>query len=138
MADNSGNAGLLFALGIAVIGGAVIYGVTKKSSSSKSGSGGSGSGGGGGTSVPQLYVLNSGGVVYRGLLLFFSFSGFNPNDSIDVFVTGGGGLTMQSDSTGSGSSNFTDNDAPGPHTLNAKDSAGHTATASFTVYQLLG
>lgn len=78
----------------------------------------------------SLTVLNS---PRQGEALRYSFSGFQPNAPVKVYVQGGGGVTNTADATGSGSFSFIDNDPPGRYTLIAEDSFGHRATATFTV-----
>ncbi len=71
--------------------------------------------------------------VQQGSRLSYSWIGFQPNQSIRIYVQGGGGLTATSNFAGIGSGSFTDNDPPGTYTLVAEDSYGHKATAPFTV-----
>lgn len=65
--------------------------------------------------------------------LYLSFSGFQPNAPVRVYVQGGGGITPTASSTGSGSYNFRIGESPGNYTLVAEDSYGHRATSPFTV-----
>jgi hypothetical protein len=66
-------------------------------------------------------------------ILRFSFANFQPNASVNIYVQGGGGLTMAANGLGAGSSSFRVGEGPGRYTLVAKDGYGHQATASFTV-----
>jgi hypothetical protein len=64
----------------------------------------------------------------------YSFSGFQPNATVTLTVTQTGGyITATANSSGSGSGSFNDNDAAGTYTLQAADSYGHSATATFTI-----
>jgi hypothetical protein len=78
---------------------------------------------------PKLTAPSS---VNRYNSLSFSFSGFPPNTNVFVGVVGGGGVTVHSSTSGTGTGNFVDNDTPGSYTLQA--TAGSVkATAPFTV-----
>ncbi len=79
---------------------------------------------------PVLQVLNS---PQSGQALNFKFQNFQPNKSVQVYVQGGGGITVTADGNGAGTSYFIDNDPAGNYTLVAQDNYGHTAQVSFTV-----
>ena len=83
--------------------------------------------------TPTLSVSNSNRTVKKGKALSFSFANFKPNDFIGVSVVNGGGITVTSDGAGDGSGALIDGDAPGQYTLQAVDSVGNTAHASFMV-----
>ena len=68
-----------------------------------------------------------------GDVLSFNFSGFMPNDSIHVWVVGGGGTYFTANPYGAGSGSFQIGESPGNYTLAAQDSQGTQATAPFTV-----
>ena len=68
-----------------------------------------------------------------GEVLSFYFSGFMHGDDVWVGVVGGGGLYVTADGTGHGAGAFTLGESPGTYTLEAYDSVGNYATASFTV-----
>lgn len=86
-----------------------------------------------------LYVQSPSGAAtlsasYSGGVCSFSFSGFQPNATVTLTVTQTGGyLTKQADSSGAGSGSFYDNDPAGTYTLQAADSYGHSATATFKI-----
>lgn len=81
------------------------------------------------TVTPSLAVTNS--PVTQGKSLVFTFKGFK--GSVTIAVTGGGSFTATANSTGSGTYSFTCGDSVGAHILTAKDSYGHSASASFTI-----
>ncbi|MFC1983004.1 PA14 domain-containing protein [Chloroflexota bacterium] len=68
-------------------------------------------------------------------MLRYSFSGFQPNASVSVYVQGGGGVTNTASSSGSGEHSFINTDPPGTYTLVAEDQYGHRATDSFQIAQ---
>ena len=64
----------------------------------------------------------------------YSFSGFQPNATVTLTVTQTGGyVTKTANSSGAGSGSFNDTDPSGNYTLRATDSAGNSATATFTI-----
>jgi hypothetical protein len=71
--------------------------------------------------------------VKRGTQLVLTFAGFEPNKSVNVAVTGGGGFTGTADANGKGTYSFPDNDAPGTYTMTAKDDYNHSASTTFVV-----
>ncbi len=81
----------------------------------------------GGGAAPTLSASYSNGV------LSYSFSGFQPNVTVKFSILPGGHFETTSDSTGSGSGSVFDNDPPGNYLLQAADSYGHSASASFTI-----
>jgi hypothetical protein len=80
---------------------------------------------------PALKVTNS--PIFVGGELSYTFSNFQPNESVGVHVEGGGGVNNIADSNGSGSHSFTDGDPPGNYVLVAEDKFNHKATCPFTV-----
>lgn len=85
-----------------------------------------------------LYVQASNGAAtltasYSNGISYYSFTGFQPNATVTIQVVGGGYLTEQADSAGSGSGSFVNGDPAGTYTLRATDSSGHSATATFTI-----
>jgi hypothetical protein len=83
-----------------------------------------------GPNPPLLHVTNT---PQSGQSLNFSFTGFQPNQPVQVYVQGGGGITVTANGSGNGNSSFIDNDPAGSYILIAQDNFGHTAQASFTV-----
>lgn len=65
--------------------------------------------------------------------LEFSFSGFQPKEPVYVYCDGKGVNTSWADGQGSGSAYFVGNDKPGDHVLEARDSFGKSAKATFAV-----
>jgi len=64
----------------------------------------------------------------------YSFSGFQPNATVTLTVTQTGGyVTKTANASGAGSGSFNDTDPSGNYTLRATDSAGNSATATFTI-----
>ncbi len=82
--------------------------------------------------VPAVLTIADDTLV-TGDTLSFSFTGFQPNASVSVYVVGGGGLNITANSSGAGSGSFTIGEGPGTYTLRAEDSYGHSATDTFTV-----
>jgi hypothetical protein len=80
---------------------------------------------------PTLKVTNS--PVSVGGELKYTFSNFQPDQSVGVHVQDGGGVNLTADSNGSGSSLFIDGDPPGDYILVAEDNFNHRATCSFKV-----
>jgi hypothetical protein len=79
--------------------------------------------GGGGGGNPNLTANYSSGV------LSFSFSGFQPNSQVFVYIdVTGGGISVDADNSGNGNGAFYDNDSTGWYTLVAYDSNGHQAS----------
>jgi archaellum component FlaG (FlaF/FlaG flagellin family) len=85
----------------------------------------------GGGVQTTLTVTNS--PINSGGSLHYTFSGFQPNASVNVWVSGGGGVTNTANSSGGGSFSFDDGDPSGSYTLIAQDSYGHQATAGFVI-----
>ena len=85
-------------------------------------------------SVPDtadLSVLNS--PMPAGGVLQYSFSGFQPNEQVIVYVKGGGGVSPIADSTGAGQSSFLNVDPLGTYKLVAVDRFGNRGTAMFII-----
>jgi hypothetical protein len=81
--------------------------------------------------TPTLTIADD--TLVTGDTLNFSFTGFQPNASVSVYVVGGGGLNITANSSGAGSGSFQIGENPGTYTLKAQDSYGHSATDTFTV-----
>jgi len=81
--------------------------------------------------TPTLTIADD--TIETGDTLNFSFTGFQPNASVSVYVVGGGGLNITANSSGAGSGSFQIGEGPGTYTLKAEDSYGHSATDTFTV-----
>lgn len=73
-----------------------------------------------------------------GDVLSFTFSGMLGFEDVWVGVVGGGGLYITADASGHGGGSFAIGEGPGTYTLEAYDSVGHYATASFTVTAVTG
>ena len=83
---------------------------------------------------PKLYVDNS--PVTQGDTVDgcrFHFTGFKPNTSVWVGLSGGGGINVLSDGSGNGSGAMILNEPAGTYTLKATDPAGNRATCVFSI-----
>jgi hypothetical protein len=83
---------------------------------------------------PKLYVDNSPvtqGDTVNGCK--FHFTGFKPNTSVWVGLSGGGGINVLSDGSGNGSGAMILGEPPGTYTLKATDTAGNQATCTFSI-----
>jgi hypothetical protein len=80
--------------------------------------------------APKLDATNS---PDQGTALHFTWSGFQPNQAIRIYVQGGGGANFTSNASGSGAGTFVVTESPGTYTLVAADMYGHKATDTFTV-----
>jgi hypothetical protein len=71
---------------------------------------------------------------YSGGTVSYSFSGFQPDAPVTLYVLEtGGSLIIMSNSEGSGSGSFADTDAPGTYTLAARDDFAHVVNTTFTI-----
>jgi hypothetical protein len=85
----------------------------------------------GGGIPPTSFSLSAS---YLNGVCYYSFAGFQPNAGIRLTVVETGGyFDTTTNSIGSGSGEFSDNDSPGPYTLRAVDAEGNSATATFTI-----